>query len=116
MHRLKIFFVLVLAMMTHYAMGGNEGSIIPRPQSVELRSGEFTILTTTKITHYPSLRPLAQYLAEYVPLEIREYNAPTAGDIVLMENMFIDRTCVLGLVNLSGNKKLGVSGVSAFDE
>ncbi len=86
MHRLKIFFVLVLAMMAHYAMGGNEGSIIPRPQSVELRSGEFTILTTTKITHYPSLRPLAQYLAEYVPLEIREYNAPTAGDIVLMEN------------------------------
>ena len=86
MQRLKIFFLLALVMVAHCAMGGNEGSIIPRPQSVELRSGEFTILTTTKITHYTSLRPLAQYLAQYLPLEIREYNAPSAGDIVLVEN------------------------------
>ena len=86
MQRLKIFFVLALMTVAHNAMAGNDSSIIPRPQSVEKRKGEFTILTTTKITHYTSLRPLAQYLGQYLPLEIREYNAPSTGDIVLVEN------------------------------
>ncbi len=86
MQRLKIFFVLTLMTVAHNAMAGNDSSIIPRPQSVEKRKGEFTILTTTNITHYTSLRPLAQYLGQYLPLEIREYNAPSTGDIVLVEN------------------------------
>ena len=83
---LRIFFVAILCFATLHAEASNLGTIIPRPQSMEKRDGVFTILTTTKITHYSSLRPLAQYLAEYLPLEIREYNEPSAGNIVLMEN------------------------------
>ena len=62
------------------------GNIIPAPREYEKRSGVFTILTTTKITHYRGLRSSAEYLSEYLPLEIRENNAAEGGDIVLREN------------------------------
>lgn len=60
--------------------------IIPTPRSTKLRSGAFTILTTTQITHYSSLRPSALYLAEYLPLLVRDYNADAEGNIVLRED------------------------------
>ena len=61
-------------------------NIVPTPQKVEKRNGAFTILSTTKITHDPGLRPSAEYLAEYLPLEIRENNEATEGNIVLRIN------------------------------
>lgn len=61
-------------------------NIVPAPRDYEKRNGVFTILTTTKITHYPELRSLAKYLAEYLPLSVREYNGEAGGDIVLRLN------------------------------
>ena len=61
-------------------------NIVPEPRSYEKRNGVFTILTTTKITHYPELRSLAKYLAEFLPLPVREYNGEVGGDIVLRLN------------------------------
>ena len=87
MRLIKMFFSLLLLFACDVAMGDN---LIPRPRSVEKGSGVFTILTTTKITHYPALRPLALYLAEYLPLDVREYNESTGGDIVLRENKNLD--------------------------
>ena len=58
-------------------------NIIPAPVSFEKRNGVFTILTTTKITHCPELRSSANYLAEYLPLELREDNELAEGNIVL---------------------------------
>ena len=60
-------------------------NVVPEPKKFEKRNGAFNILTTTKITHYPGLRSLAERLAEYVPLDVREYNAGEKGNIVLRE-------------------------------
>ena len=60
-------------------------NVVPEPRKIEKRNGAFNILTTTKITHYPGLRSLAERLAEYVPLDVREYNAGDKGNIVLRE-------------------------------
>lgn len=62
------------------------GGVLPTPQSAERRNGAFTILTTTQITHYSSLRSSALYLAEYLPLVIRDYNADVKQNIVLRED------------------------------
>lgn len=60
--------------------------IVPAPREYKKRDGVFTILTTTKITHYPELRPSANYLAEYLPLSVHEHNGESAGNIVLKTN------------------------------
>ena len=60
--------------------------IVPAPREYKKRDGVFTILTTTKITHYPELRPSANYLAEYLPLSVYEHNGESAGNIVLKTN------------------------------
>ena len=60
-------------------------NVVPEPKKFEKRNGAFNMLTTTKITHYPGLRSLAERLAEYVPLDVREYNAGEKGNIVLRE-------------------------------
>lgn len=61
-------------------------NIVPEVRNYEKRNGVFTILTTTKITHYPELRSLAKYLAEFLPLSVREYNGEPDGNIVLRLN------------------------------
>lgn len=77
-------FSLISALMI--AATATAGGIIPAPRDFKKRDGVFTILTTTKITHYPELRPLARYLAEYLPLSVHEYNGEAAGNIVLRTN------------------------------
>lgn len=80
----KILFlttILILGAFSSYATTVN--GIIPKPRRAEQRDGVFTILTTTQITHYSDLRPSALYLAEYLPLQVREYNAECSGNIVL---------------------------------
>lgn len=79
---LSILLVLICSVSSLTAVAQVE-KIIPTPQYAELRDGVFNILTTTQITHYSELRPSAQYLAQYLPLQVREYNADVAGDIVL---------------------------------
>ena len=83
---LRIFFATVLLFSAVCVEASNLTTLIPRPERVEKRDGVFTILTTTKITHYPSLRPSAEYLSEFIPLQIREYNEDEQGNIVLREN------------------------------
>lgn len=77
---LSMFMIWSIAAQAHIR------DIIPTPRSTKLRSGAFTILTTTQITHYSSLRPSALYLAEYLPLLVRDYNADAQGNIVLRED------------------------------
>ena len=77
----------ILIFLAVFQIGIADGNnIVPTPQKIEKRNGAFTILTTTKITHYPELRSSAEYLAEYLPLEIREYNENSNGNIVLVVN------------------------------
>ena len=83
---LRIFFATLLLFSALCVNASNLSTLIPRPERVEKRSGVFTILTTTKITHYPGLRSSAEYLSEYIPLEIREYNEAEKGNIVLRLN------------------------------
>lgn len=82
-HLLAAISALVLVVGPSVAVAEN---IVPEPRSYEKRNGVFTILTTTKITHYPELRSLAKYLAEFLPLPVREYNGEAGGDIVLRLN------------------------------
>lgn len=82
----KIFLSIISLLMLSTASAtavSPDGGIVPRPRHAELRDGVFTILTTTQITHYSDLRPSACYLAEYLPLQVRQYNADSRGDIVL---------------------------------
>lgn len=81
----QILLLLVLAVWSVAAKAQVEG-IVPTPRSTEQRSGAFTILTTTQITHYSSLRSSAEYLAEYLPLSVREYNANAWRNIALRED------------------------------
>ena len=83
MKRLAQILIFVVALQAAFAHAQN---IIPTPQKFEKRNGAFAILTTTKITHYPELRSSAEYLAEYIPLEIRDNNATDKGNIVLRVN------------------------------
>ena len=77
---------IILSFLVMVGLTSQAQNIVPQPQKIEKRNGAFNILTTTKITHYPSLRSQAERLAEYVPLDVREYNGSEQGDIVLMEN------------------------------
>ena len=83
MKRLVKILIFLAVFQVGFAFANN---IVPTPQKVEKRNGAFTILSTTKITHDPGLRPSAEYLAEYLPLEIRENNEATEGNIVLRIN------------------------------
>ena len=83
---MRLFVILLAAIMTFGSVCAEAGNIIPAPREYEKRGGVFTILTTTKITHYPGLRSSAEYLSEYLPLEIREYNEARKGDIVIRVN------------------------------
>ncbi len=69
-----------------FSVAASAADIVPAPREYKKRDGVFTILTTTKITHYPELRPSAMYLAEYLPLSVQEYNGASAGNIVLGTN------------------------------
>ena len=83
---LRIFFATVLLFSALCVDASNLSTLIPRPERVEKRSGVFTILTTTKITHSAELRSSANYLAEYLPLDVLEDNGKIEGNIVLREN------------------------------
>ena len=83
---MRLFAILLAAVVAFSALPAEAGNIIPAPREYEKRGGVFTILTTTKITHYPELRSSAEYLSEYLPLEIREYNGAESSDIVLRTN------------------------------
>ncbi len=86
MRELRFFSTIILLLLSLSVQAAN---IIPAPRlyrQMPIGSGAFTILTTTKITHYPGLHSSASYLAEYLPLQIREYNGSSGGDIVLCEN------------------------------
>lgn len=80
----KIFSILsasLILLSAHAAMP--DFHIIPSPQRAERSEGVFTILTTTQITHYSDLSSAARYLAKYLPLQVRQYNADVEGNIVL---------------------------------
>lgn len=85
---IRRFLPAVAALLAAFCgpMAAAAENIVPAPRDYEKRNGVFTILTTTKITHYPELRSLAKYLAEYLPLSVREYNGEAGGDIVLRLN------------------------------
>lgn len=83
---MRVFRYAVLLLIIFFSVDVWGGNIIPEPLKYEKRNGAFNILTTTKITHYPGLRSLAERLAEYVPLDVREYNADENGNIVLRIN------------------------------
>ena len=87
---MRLFTILLAALVAFTSVPSMAGNIIPAPRKYEKRSGVFTIQTTTKITHYPALRSSAEYLSEFLPLEIREYNEPQTGDIVIRENKSLD--------------------------
>ena len=83
---MRYFRFFAAAVMAIVALESWAVDIIPTPLKYEKRNGVFTILTTTKITHYQGLRSSANYLAEFLPLQIREYNEPSTGNIVLTTN------------------------------
>ena len=83
MIRIILSLLFTVTLFFSAAATSNNGHIIPTPRHAEWRDGAFTILTTTQITHYSQLRPSALYLAEFLPLQVREYNADVAGNIVL---------------------------------
>lgn len=86
---LKIILSFLLAVWSVECVAQASG-LIPEPRSVKPRNGAFTILTTTQITHYSSLRSSALYLAEWLPLAVCDYNAEAEGNIVLRENEKLD--------------------------
>lgn len=83
MREFRIFSTIIALLLSLTTQAAN---IIPTPREYKKGSGAFTILTTTKITHYQGLHSSAAYLAEYLPLQIREYNGSAGGDIVLRTN------------------------------
>ena len=80
---MRIIVILAMALMMILSAPVEAANIIPAPEKLEKRNGVYTILTTTKITHCAELHTSARYLAEYLPLQVREENEPTQGDIVL---------------------------------
>ena len=83
---MRLLRLIILSFLVEAGVAAQAQNIVPQPQKIEKRNGAFNILTTTKITHYPSLRSQAERLAEYVPLDVREYNGSEEGNIVLAEN------------------------------
>lgn len=76
------FKLLALALMTAYSAAASR--IVPQPARIEPLNGAFAIETTTLITHTPTLRPLALYLGEYLPLHVAQsVNDNSQGNIVL---------------------------------
>ena len=83
---MRLFRLFVLFVVLEFCVGVQAQNVVPEPIKFEKGNGVFNILTTTKITHYPSLRSQAERLAEYVPLDVCEYNVDEKGNIVLREN------------------------------
>ena len=99
---MKIFRSLILSLVIVLCSAVQAQNIVPQPQKIEKRNGAFNILTTTKITHYPSLRSQAERLAEYVPLDVREYNETESGNIVLREKENLAPEAYVLVVNEQG--------------
>ena len=99
---MKLLRFLILLILVCLSVDVCAQNIVPYPKSFEKRNGAFNILTTTKITHYPGLRSLAERLAEYVPLDVREYNADEKGNIVLRENKNLATEAYVLVVNEQG--------------
>ena len=113
-------FIILFVVVGMGVVATQAQNVVPEPLSFERRNGAFNIQTTTKITHYPSLRSLAERLAEYVPLDVREYNASQKGNIVLKvgENLPSEayRLCVdeQGII-IEGGSAAGVhNGIETF--
>ncbi|MBQ2036560.1 MAG: glycoside hydrolase family 20 zincin-like fold domain-containing protein, partial [Alistipes sp.] len=99
---MKIFRSLILSLLIILCSAVQAQNIVPQPQKKEKGNGAFNILTTTKITHYPSLRSQAERLAEYVPLDVREYNEAEKGNIVLREKENLAPEAYVLVVNEQG--------------
>ena len=83
---MRRFWLIVMLSAVIFHLTASAQNVVPEPRKIEKRNGAFNILTTTKITHSSGLRSLAERLAEYLPLDIREYNGTQSGDIVLCHN------------------------------
>ena len=83
---MKIFRIFVAIAALFAFVPAFAGDIIPQPKKLEKRNGVFTILSTTKIAHSAELCSSANYLADYLPLEVQESNGVGAGNIVLQMN------------------------------
>ena len=83
---MRRFWLIVMLSAVIFHLTASAQNVVPEPRKIEKRNGAFNILTTTKITHSSGLRSLAERLAEYLPLDIREYNGTQSGDIVLRHN------------------------------
>lgn len=114
--RKSVIYIVTLLL----TLSGYGGNIVPSPKRFEKGDGVFNIFSTTKITHQAGLRPQAERLAGYLPLEVREYNAQQTGDIVLRENKNLDSeayvlsVCEEGVL-IEGGSVAGVhNGVETF--
>ena len=79
-------------------------NIIPRPQTMTLREGSFTLSPTAHIAYAEGLHDSAEYLAEYLSISIEPYRALREGDVVMMLNdnlaheeytLDVSRNCII---------------------
>lgn len=99
--------------MLSTAAEASAANIIPRPLKVVEREGLFTIKSSARISYQPLLESAAEYLAEYLPLNITPYNGLREGDIILMLNenlaaeeyiLDVSRSCIV----VQGGTRAGV--------
>jgi len=109
---IKIVLFMLSLLLCDVAVSQVEG-VLPTPRKAEKRSGAFSILTTTQITHYSQLRSSALYLSEYLPLLVCNYNADVSGNIVLrVDEKLADEGYILDIsadgITIDGGSAAGV--------
>ena len=110
---MRRFWLIVMLSAVIFHLTASAQNVVPEPIKIEKRNGAFNILTTTKITHSSGLRSLAERLAEYLPLDIREYNGTQSGDIVLRHSEILaaEAYCLVvgeGGITIEGGSPAGV--------
>ena len=67
--KLRPLFILLAALTLSATVRSAPGTLIPRPQEATRLDGQFVFTTGIPVVYASGLEPLAEYIADYIPLQ-----------------------------------------------
>ena len=77
--KLRPLFILLAALTLSATVRSAPGTLIPRPQEATRLDGQFVFTTGIPVVYASGLEPLAEYIADYIPLQRLDDRTWTAG-------------------------------------
>lgn len=77
--KLRPLFILLAVLTLSATVRSAPGTLIPRPQEATRLDGQFVFTTGIPVVYASGLEPLAEYIADYIPLQRLDDRTWTAG-------------------------------------